>query len=152
MFRKNNRIWFFFRIKVISWPMCVNNLIGVEQITEYVFQRNTIIKILMNSNDTFFVWGISVMIPSVIISKMKYWDPSVNCLAMLATWLIVGAKLVGPYNWTRLIQPLYDAKMPERKNKTFQYLILCTRLGGRRFYDDELCQANYIHFLKADCM
>ena len=38
------------------------------------------------------------MIPSVMMSKMKYCDPSVNCLAMAATWLIVGAKFVGPYN------------------------------------------------------
>ena len=47
---------------------------------------------------TFLVCGMSVIIPSVIISKMKYWEPSLNCLAIEATWLTVGAKFVGPYN------------------------------------------------------
>ena len=46
---------------------------------------------------------------------MKYWEPSLNCLAIEATWLTVGAKFVGPYNWTRLIQPLYDDKTPVTK-------------------------------------
>ncbi len=49
---------------------------------------------------TAFVCGMSVMIPSVMMSKMKYCDPSRKFLAMSATCWIAGAKLVGPYNWT----------------------------------------------------
>lgn len=39
---------------------------------------------------------MSVMIPSVMMRRMKYWEPSMKFLAMLATWFTVGAKLVGP--------------------------------------------------------
>ena len=41
---------------------------------------------------------MSVMMPSVMMSKIKYCDPSLKLDAIPATWLIVGAKFVGPYN------------------------------------------------------
>jgi hypothetical protein len=58
---------------------------------------------------------MSVMMPSVMMRRMQYWEPSRKFLAMLATWLTVGAKLVGPYSWMRWMLARYAFKTPERK-------------------------------------
>ena len=58
---------------------------------------------------------MSVMMPSVMMRRMKYCDPSGYWRAISATWLMQGAKLVGPYSWMRPMHDLYAERTPEGK-------------------------------------
>lgn len=73
---------------------------------------------------TCFVWGMSVMTPSVMINRIKYWDPSWNVSANLATWLMTGLKLVGPYSWICLMQVLYASSTPDIKPYHYITIVL----------------------------
>jgi hypothetical protein len=96
---------------------------------------------------TFFIWDMSLMIPSVIINRMKYWDPSWCASAIVATWFMTGLTLHNPLSWICLMQVLYASTTPKITVMYCQCLncfYSWLRWSNQRWWDGWACSTHKV--------